>query len=464
MSAFKKPAAVLGPLALSMISISAVVNLREFPLMASSGFSSVFFYLLAALCFLLPSALVCAELGTALPENGGLYTWVRTALGDKLGFLAMWMEWVNNVISFPATLSIIVATVAYVGFPQLARNKYDLFVGMMLVYWGCTLFNLLGVKTSSRFNIIGALAGTLLPTVTIIILGLIWFLSHKTVHVHFTISHFFPSWHIGSLVFFLGVLSSFSGMQITAFHVQNVKNPERTFPRAIFLAAGIIFAISVLASLAIAVIIPQSHLNLMNGVIQGIAAVFWKFHLRSITPLLALLIALGAIAGLSAWLLALARGLQNMAQHHQLPILFAKNNRYGAPVNTLLAQGVLGTMLALVFLFMPTLKSAFWMLIALTSQFTVLVYCLVFTSAIVLRFTRPNLARPYRIPGGKLFLVPLCSVAIIVCFASFMLGWFPPKQIHFMAQWQYVSYIVLGDALVLGIPLLILWLRKPTKQ
>jgi amino acid transporter len=452
---------VLGPLALSMISISAVMNLREFPLMASSGFTSVFFYLLAALTFLLPSALVCAELGTALPENGGIYTWVKAALGEKLGFLAMWMEWVNNIISFPATLGIIVATIAYVGLPHLASNKYWLFGGMMFIYWGCTFLNLFGVKVSSRFNIIGAILGTLLPAVTIIVMGFIWCLQHKTVHVQFSVGHFFPSWHVGSLVFFLGVLSSFSGMQITSFYVQNVKNPAQTFPKAIFLAAGIIFLVSVLASLAIAVIVPAPSLNLMNGVIQGIAAVFVQYHLRSFTPFLALLIALGAISGLTAWLFALARGLQNMAQNQQLPQFLAKNNRYGSPSNTLLMQALFGSLLASIFLFMPTLKSAFWLLIALTSQFTVLVYVLVFISAVVLRYTQPNLVRPFCIPGGNVVIVLMCIMAVIVCLGGFVLGWFPPKQIGFFSQSEYVGYIMLGDVLVLGIPLVLLLLQKP---
>jgi amino acid transporter len=457
-----KNKSLIGPLAISLISISAVMNLREFPLMASSGFTSVFFYLLAALCFLLPSALVCAELATALPENGGIYTWVRTALGDKLGFLAMWMEWINNIISFPATLGVIVATIAYIGFPNLSHNKYDLFAAMMLIYWGCTIINLYGVKLSSRFTITGALLGTLLPTSAIIILGLIWVFKGNPIHTHFSVATFLPGWHMGSLVFFLGVLSSFSGMQIIGFYAKNVKDPARNFPKAIFISAFIIFISSVVASLAIAMVIPKHHLNLMSGVIEGISAVFLQYHLQHFTPLLALLIALGSIAGLSAWLLALARGLQDVAKHHQLPKVLAKSNRHDAPVATLLVQGVLGTLLASVFLFMPSLKSAFWLLIALTSQFTVLMYSLVFTSAIVLRFTRPEMPRPFRIPGGNYIIVPLCSLAIITCLIGFVLGWFPPKQIGYFSYDQYLCYILLGDGIILGLPLWRLFKGKPS--
>lgn len=447
----KKP--LIGPLAISLISISAVVNLREFPLMASSGFSSVFFYLLAALCFLLPSALVCAELASAMPENGGIYTWVSKALGDKLGFLAMWMEWINNVISFPATLSVIVATIAYIGFPNLSHNKYDLFIAMMAIYWGCTCLNLFGVKLSSRFTMIGAVLGILLPIAAIIMLGIMWTVSGKPVHVDFSAATFFPSWHLGSLVFFLGVLSSFSGMQIIGFYAGNVKNPARSFPKSILLSATTVFMVSVLASLAIAVIIPKQHLNLMSGVIEGIATVFWQYHLHYLTPLLAMLITLGSVAGLSAWLLALARGLQNVAIQHQLPNRLAKFNRHEAPVNTLLVQGVIGTLLASIFLFMPTLKSAFWLLIALTSQFTVLMYSLVFSSAIVLRFTHPAMPRPFRIAGGNVVITLLCGVAILICLVGFVLGWFPPKQIGYFSHEEYVGLMLLGDLIILGLPL-----------
>ena len=84
---------VLGRFSLIMISISAILNLRGLPTMATLGYHALIFYAIAALCFLLPSALVCAELATMLPENGGVYTWVKTAFGPSTGFIAIWMEW-----------------------------------------------------------------------------------------------------------------------------------------------------------------------------------------------------------------------------------------------------------------------------------------------------------------------------------------------------------------------------------
>lgn len=446
-----------------MICISAVINVREFPLMASSGLSCLFFFSLAALCFLLPSALVCAELATALPENGGIYTWVKSAMGKKIGFLAMWMEWINNLISFPATLSMIVTSIAYVGFPSIASNRYALFSGMMILYWGCTLINLLNLRSASRLNILGSLFGILLPTAIIILLGGVWLLMGNATSMAGNL-HFLPTWHISSLVFFLSVLSSFSGMQICAFHVQNVAKPKTAFPQAIAISAVTIFVVSILASLAVAVIVPHDQLNLMNGLVEGMSGVFHRYHLSLLTPIFALFIVFGSISGLCAWMLALAKGLCNVAKHQQLPTLFAKTNQNDAPQNTLLLQAIIGSLLSCVFLFMPSLKSAFWVLIALTSQFTVLVYCLVFSSAIILRFTQPNLPRTFKIPGKNVGIITLCSLAIIVCLIGFVLGWFPPQQIDIVSYAHYIIFMIIGDICILGLPLFIFWFLEHYKS
>jgi amino acid transporter len=450
----------LGSFAIAMISISAILSLRGLPMMASVGLQSLFFYGLAALCFLIPSALVCAELATSLPINGGVYTWTRTAFGGKVGFLAMWMEWINNVIAFPTTLSSIVATIAYIGFPQLAQNKFYLFSVMMLVYWGCTFFNMLGIKTTSRLNILGALFGTILPGSFIIILGVAWILLGHPIQFSLTPKAIVPPFEVGSLVFFLGVLSAYAGMQITAFHAQDVRNPKRTYPRAMLLATILIFIISVMAAMSIAFVVPSEQINLLNGLIESFSVFFQAFHISWFTPILAALIAFGGIASMSAWLIGPARGMREMAVDGEFPQVFAKLNRFGMPSNILLLQGVIGTLLACVFLFMPSLKSAFWTLVAWTSQFTVLMYILVFSSAIKLRYSQPNLERPYCIPGGKLGIWLICGIAIIVCAIGFLLGLFPPHQISIHNSMPYISMMLMGDLLILAVPLAVLFFKR----
>jgi amino acid transporter len=163
---------------------------------------------------------------------------------------------------------------------------------------------------------------------------------------------------------------------------------------------------------------------------------------------------------MSAWLIGPARGMREMAVDGEFPRIFAKLNRFGMPSNILLLQGVIGTLLACVFLFMPSLKSAFWSLVAWTSQFTVLMYILVFSAAIKLRYSQPNLERPYCIPGGKPAIWIICGVAIILCAAGFLLGLFPPDQISIHNNWSYTGMMLIGDAAILLVPLLVIIFKR----
>lgn len=447
---------VLGVFALTMISLNAILNLRSLPAMASLGPQAMVYFALAALLFLIPSALVCAELATAIPKNGGIYTWVRTAFGDKTGFVAIWMEWINNVIGFPTSLAAIAATIAYVGFPSLAHNKYALFAMVLVILWGCTAYNALGIKASSRLNIVGALLGTIVPGLLIIGLGAYWLITHPSAYHALAAEPIMPAWQLGSLAIFVSTLSAYSGMQITAYHAQNVVDPQRAFPKAIGLSAVLVVGLSIVATLAINAVLPSANINFMNGVIQSFGLFFQYFHLQWLTPILALLLALGSIASLSAWLVGPARGFRAACEEHHALRALAPVNRFGMPGRILWVQGIVCTGLAAIFLWMPSLKSAFWVLLTLTSQFTVLMYILVFSAAVVLRYREPQLQRAFRIPGGKPGIIVVCGAGIITCLCGFLLGLFPPHAIGIHNHWHYALFILVGDGIILAIPLVII--------
>ena len=448
---------ILTPFALAMIAVSAILTLRNIPIMAEEGLRAIFFYGLAAITFLIPSALVCAELSTRLPSNGGIYSWVKAAFGPRVGFLAIWMEWLNNVIAYPATLITILATLSYLGGWHYQQHKVLLFVLMMVILWGLTFYNFYGVKLASRLNEVGALFGVIVPGGLIIVLGLIWWFSGHPLAFMQLHPNFFPSWHWHSMVFFISVLSGYSGMQILSFHAQNVEKPNRSFPLGIFIAALIILLVSILVALAIAAVIPAGQIHLVDGVIEAFSVFFARFHMVWFTPVMACLIALGVASSLSAWLLGPARGLCRAAEDQLLPKVLAKQNKHEMPTGVLVFQGIIASVLSLLFLFMPSIKAAFWLLIALTSQFTVLMYIMVFAAAYRLRKRGPVKEGAYQIPGGLFFLKGMLLVAILVCLLGFFLGWLPPKQLDVLIEWHYVALVLVCDFVVLGLP--VWWLK-----
>ncbi|MDA0912139.1 MAG: APC family permease [Proteobacteria bacterium] len=447
---------------LTLMNITAIISLSSIAFMATIGLASIFFYLLAAIFFLIPSALVCAELGGMLvKDNGGVYTWVKRAFGEKTGLIAIWMEWFNNVISFPASLSAIAATIVYIGFDQIEHSKLTLCLTMLAIFWLLTLFNCLPMRRVVILNIIGALLGMILPGV-LLLAGAIYFLIMGQDNAHFNHFHnWLPELSFVTFALFVKTLASYSGIQATSFHVKNVQNPKRSIPRAMILSIVIIVLLSIISTLALVIITPQNSINPMSGLIQGVSAVLNLAGLGEFQGLIALLIVIGMIAALSTWMLGPARAMQEVAQQKLLPQAFAKLNNNHMPTNVLLIQGVIGSLLSFVFLFMPTIQSAFALLIALTSQFTVFMWILVFAAAMRLRYKEPHIERIFHVgTKNNLLLNTICIFGILACLSGIFLGIFPPAFSHIQNIYAYVTTIVIADIIIILIPFLWIRLRK----
>ncbi len=447
---------VIGTFTIAMISVSAILNLRGLPMMAHLGWQAVFFYVLAFLTFLIPSSLICAELATHYPDNGGVYTWSRQAFGDRSGIIVIWMEWINNVIAFPATLSTIVLTLSYMGFPQLMSNKYLVFCMVLCILWLTIFYNILGVKASSRLNVLGALFGTILPGGLIILLGGVAFWHHGF-HQVTTAGPFFPGFDVHHLAIFVGVLSAYAGMQVTAFYAKNVTQPRQAYPMGLMIAAMIVFILTVLGVMAIFSVIPAGQINLINGVIQAFSDFFTEFNMPWFVPILAFLIAFGGISSLSAWIVGPARGLREMLVDHKMYPKLTQVNKGDMPHLLLIVEGGVATLLATVFLWMPDLQSAFWLLIDLTSQFTVLVYVFLFASVIKLRSQRgyQKNENAFTIPGGKPVLYGMAGLAMCVSVLAFCFGLFPLQDLSWRATEHYMVMMIVGDMMIIALPFLL---------
>src|SRR5262245_28018788 len=159
-------AKTIGIFTLAMVSVAAVLSVRSYPSMAANGWSLIFWYLLGTVAFLVPCALVGAELATGWPKEGGVYAWVQEAFGPVAGGVAIWAVFAQNLVWYPTVMSFIAMTLAYVIDPALGTDpRYNLVV-MLAVMWGATRFNFLGPDVSSRFSSVGSIAGTLAPALT----------------------------------------------------------------------------------------------------------------------------------------------------------------------------------------------------------------------------------------------------------------------------------------------------------
>jgi putative glutamate/gamma-aminobutyrate antiporter len=446
---------------IGLINVAAICNIKNFPLFAEYGLSIILFLILSAIFFFVPVAFVSAELASSFPDRG-VYSWVREGLSPRLGFLAIWLQWVENVIWYPTILSFIAASFSYLFDPELATNKTYILCMVLATFWPMTFVNFLGMRVSGWISSLSALLGTLIPIALIIVLGLWWILSGQPLQIEFSWKAVLPDLtSINQLVLLSGVLLGLGGLEMSAVHAHEVKDPSRTYPKAIFLSAGLILIFSALGALAIAAIIPAHQIELASGSMAAFSLLFSTLNMTWAIPVIAAIMTFGALGMMSTWIIGPSRGLLATAEHGDLPPIFHKTNKQGMPVAILITQAIIVTILSSVFLFMPSVSSSYWILVALASILYMVMYVLMMIAAIRLRHKYPHIRRVYQVPGGIKGLWIICLLGIIGSTLGFFLGFLPPSQLDTGSVIRLEAFLVGGTVLACALPLIIYSLRKP---
>lgn len=457
--AHKKPLSIF---ILAMINVAAICSIKNWPQAAQYGFSSLFYYLFAAIGFFIPSALVSAELASGWPKQGGVFAWVKEALGHKLGFLAIWLQWIENMAWYPTTISFIAASLAYSFSRHLSYSKTYTFITILVVFWGATFLNFRGMKVSGWFSTAAVFLGTIVPGLLIIFLGLSWVILGKPLEIIISWDTFIPRFeNIHQLVLLAGVILGFAGMEMSASHAKDVANPKKGFPKAIFLSTFVILTLSILGTLAISFVIPKENISLVSGTIEALSYFLNSYQLGWMTPMVSILLAIGALGAVVTWIIGPSRGLLAAAMDGELPPFMHKVNKNNMPVSTLIVQGVIVTFLSSVFLFMPDVSSSFWILVVLTSLLYNLMYILMFISGIVLRYKQPHVERPYKIPFGNFGMWVVAGIGALVSLFVLIIGFFPPSQLILGKIFYYELFLILGFVSFVILPFIILLFKNP---
>ena len=457
----KKTIRSLSVFSLAMINLAAIGSIKNWPVTAEYGFASLFYLGLAALIFFIPISLVSAELATGWPKTGGVFVWVKEAFGHRTGFLAIWLLWLENVLWYPTILSFMAATIAFIFNPDLVNNTAYMVSMILIIFWGSTLANLFGMRISGWISTFGVIFGTFIAGFIIIALGFLWYVEGKPLQISFNLKSALPNFtSVDQLVFFTGIILSLCGMEMSAIHAREVSNPQKDYPKAILLSVITILVMSVLGVLSIAIVIPKSQINLTAGSLQAFSYFVSAYNLKWLTPVMAAFIAIGGIGSISTWIIGPSKGLLAAARNGDLPPSCRKLNSKGMPVNLLIIQAIIVTIISLLFILMPTISSAYWIITVIVSQLYLLMYLLMFASAIKLRYKKPSVERSYMIPGGKAGIWLVASMGIIASMGTFIIGFFPPSQIPTGNIFFYVGFLIFGVSIACLGPAIILLFKK----
>ena len=317
------------------------------------------------------------------------------------------------------------------------------------------MINCLGMKASSILSTLGALIGTILPMVFIIGLGIFWVMQDRPLQIELSWAHFFPdNAQSNNLAFLTNVLFGLLGLGYGGHTCCRNAQPSRDYPRSLFVSCIIILATIILASLAIAIVVPK-RTSLATGVMQAFAVFVQAFNLPWLLPVIAGCIILGGLSGVGAWVIGPTKGLLVACHDGSLPSFLGKTNKKGVPVKILLIQAVVVSVLSLAFILLPTVNSSFWLLSAMTAQLALISYIALFASAIKLHYHKAHIPRHFRIPGKKIGLWTICSSGTFCCVIVILLGFFPPSEIPFHSIIFYETILIGGIGLFCLLPCLI---------
>ena len=441
---------VMGLRDVVLFNITAIVGLRWLTTAASQfGLAALTVWVFAMLVFFIPSAIAVRELADIDPGSGGIYRWVDRAYGPRQAFVAGWLYWVNNLLYFPSLLVTTAAIAAYAGGPRTAALGNDpgfirivSLVGLWIAVW----LNVVGLRVGKWLQNLGGI-GTWIPALLFVLLA-VWGLAVRGSATPLEARGLVPShFDLASINYFATMTFAFAGLELAPTLGGEIRDAAATLRRGVVLSGFAIVAVYIVGTAAMLVALPHEMVSVTNGMPQAAQSLVERIAVPGIAWLpaaIAILLTLGNLGGVGAWLAGSARLPFAAGVNDALPPAFARlHPRWQTPYVALVLMGVVATVFIVASLANATVQSAYLLLTQTTLILFFLPYVYIFFVYLKLRRQRTN---------GTWLLGVLGLAAVLL---SIVLGFVPPKgEAH---PFLYESKVIGGVVVFTGFGL---WLAR----
>jgi amino acid transporter len=453
-----------------LFNIAAVLGPRWIAAAAHNGTSSISLWVLAALLFFLPTALIIIELSTRYPAEGGLYVWSKEAFGDFHGFVAGWAYWAYTVFYFPGLLTASVAMSVYIGGPKywaLAKDPHYLLWSSLGLLTIAVVLNIVGLNIGKWLQNAGGVA-TYVPLLMLVGIGA-YLAIHRGSVTHFSFRSSLVPWplDIDKLNFWSSIAFAFTGMELVCAMSEEVREPRKTFPRAIYASAALIAAIYIVGTVAVLVILPAAGVDVRSGVFQAISSGAVPLGLAWFGTLAALLVTVGNAGGVGATVAGVARVPFVAGIDRYLPSFFGKlHPKWKTPYISILIQaGFSGVVLVLSQIKAGWLD-AYLLLVdaAIILYFIPFLYMYASVIKLAYRADRNTSEHAVLVPGGKAGVWITGLLGFLITLGSIVLAMIPPGGTDKLLFEVKLIGATIGT---IGIGLLLYWngaRKKATQQ
>ncbi|MFZ0819379.1 MAG: APC family permease [Candidatus Acidiferrales bacterium] len=415
-----------------LFNIATVLGPRWIAAAAHNGQSSISLWVIAAVIFFVPSALVITELSTRFPHEGGLYVWSKEAFGDFHGFIAGWTYWIYTVFYFPGLLLASASMAAYIGgekWAWLAQNRpFLLGVSFALLIVAVGL-NIIGLNIGRWLQNAGGVA-TYLPLMILVVVAIILYHSAGSA-THFSFAAMLPHWNLDTVNFWSQIAFAFAGLELVSAMSGEVRDPRRTFPRAILGSGILIAAIYIAATVAVLAIMPAATVDPKSGVFQAIGFGSTVLRVAIVGILAAVLVTIGNAGGVGSTVAGVARVPFVVGIDRYLPAAFGKMHpRWKTPYVAILVQAGISAFLLLAVQVNETARNAYQILVdaAIILYFIPFVY--MFGAAIKLSYRNDRAAHEdaVLVPGGRFGVWIVGGLGLLCVLVGIGLSFIPPGE------------------------------------
>ncbi len=418
---------VLGFWDLLFFSFCGIFGVEAIAASAAIGPSAIFWWLVCICGYFLPFGLIVAELGSTYPEQGGMYGWIKRALGGKWAARATWYYWIALPLWLPGIYVAIAEMAGQMFFPGM-----DLAVNVtlgILMIWIIVGINICPLQSSKWVPNIGSI--TQLVVVTGVIgSAVMTFLKTGCFANEINMAAVIPDLK-AEIVFIPMIIYNLFGCELVLGAAGEVKNPGQDVPRALILCAVVIASLYLIATCAIWVVIPVAEINIASGILQVFKVVFGNEGIgRIVVVIFGLNIMANLFTGIVPWTLGENRTVAEAARNGELPGVFGKVTRKNmAPVGASLVSGMISTVVIVIYgLIARNAAELFWQVISFSCVVNMLSYLILFPVFVILRKNDRDTKRPYRIPGPDWFAVVLAIMAEAVVFVAVLIWVIQPGR------------------------------------
>lgn len=448
---------------LVFMNVSALFGIRWIAKSTASSFGlglgAIPMWVIFSFIFFLPTALLCAELAATYPRDGGLYEWVKEAYGEKWGFMVSWLNWTAKLFWYSSFLTFLLVNVSYaLGRPELAGNKMFVLILSLIIFWILSLISTKGMTFAKVFTNVGALGSTVPATLLIIMAFISVLVFGNKPASTYTVQTLAPKLNMDTLVAISSVMFGLAGSETTANFITEVDNPNKTFPKAVFISAAIVAVLYVLGSIAVTMIVPTKDITASEGILVALGTVASSL---GIGPWFIRIIALGiSLSVFGAIILYIASPIKMLFGSVPKGVFsekFTKVNEHNIPVKAVMLQAVIVSAILLITTLLPSVDAIYNILVTMTALTSLFPYVLLYLAYIKLRKSRPNEVRPYEMTKSTSKAVVFAKVLLVITVLGIVLS-AAPVMPTFKENLSYEIQMI-GGGLVVVLVGLRIWSR-----